>query len=62
MTENSMNVDKAEYLRAQKMRNLAIGGGLVVFVVLVFIVTMVRMSQNLKAEAPQPATPSVSAQ
>lgn len=39
---------KAAYLKAQKQRNLAIGAGLLLFVILVFFISMARMSQGLK--------------
>jgi hypothetical protein len=38
------------YLAAQKKRNLYIGGALLLFVVLVFFVTMIQMSRNTQAE------------
>lgn len=41
---------KAAYLKAQKQRNLAIGGALLVFVILVFFITMARISSNSKQE------------
>ena len=37
---------KAAYVKAQKQRNLAIGGALLVFVVLVFFITMARIATN----------------
>lgn len=40
--------DLKAYKAAQKMRNLYIGGGLLLFVVLVFIVSMVRMSEGMR--------------
>ncbi|ESQ74477.1 hypothetical protein [Asticcacaulis sp. AC402] len=43
--------DKKGYLAAQKKRNYFIAGGLLLFVVLVYFVTMSRLSQNTKAEA-----------
>ncbi len=42
---------KAEYLKAQKKRNLFIGLALVVFVALVFFISMARMAQGLKKDA-----------
>ncbi len=46
---------KAAYLKAQKQRNLAIGAGLLVFVVLVFFISMARMSQGVKHDREQRA-------
>jgi hypothetical protein len=43
--------DKAAYVRAQKKRNLFIGLALGAFVILVFFIAMVRMSQGIKADA-----------
>jgi len=49
MTEvPTSDADKAAYKAAQKTRNLFIGGGLLLFVVLVFIISMVRMSEGLR--------------
>ncbi len=45
--------DKDAYLKAQKQRNLYIGGALLVFVVLVFFVSMTRMAQGLKHDKVQ---------
>ena len=42
---------KAAYMKAQKMRNLFIGLGLAAFVVLVFFISMARMSQGIKSDA-----------
>jgi hypothetical protein len=42
--------DKKAYLAAQKTRNYFIAGGLLLFVVLVYFVTMARLSQNTQAE------------
>ncbi len=43
--------DKAAYLKAQKQRNLYIALGLALFVVLVFFISMSRMSAGLKRDA-----------
>ncbi|MBP2158952.1 MULTISPECIES: hypothetical protein [Asticcacaulis] len=43
--------DKAAYLKAQKQRNLFIALGLVLFVVLVFFISMSRMASGLKRDA-----------
>jgi|GEM_PF-1217886 len=43
--------DKAAYVKAQKKRNLFIGLALAAFVILVFFIAMVRMSQGIKADA-----------
>ncbi|HVZ29094.1 MAG TPA: hypothetical protein VG839_01785 [Asticcacaulis sp.] len=43
--------DKDAYLKAQKRRNLFIGLGLAVFVILVFFISMSRMSQGLRKSA-----------
>jgi hypothetical protein len=40
--------DMAAYKAAQKRRNLYIGGALFAFVVLVFIISMVRLSEGMK--------------
>ncbi len=49
MTEvPTTDADLAAYKKAQKMRNLYIGGGLLLFVVLVFVVSMVRMSEGMR--------------
>ncbi|EGF89863.1 hypothetical protein ABI_42860 [Asticcacaulis biprosthecium C19] len=42
--------DKKAYLAAQSRRNLFIAGGLLVFVILVFFVTMVQMGRNTRGE------------
>jgi hypothetical protein len=42
---------KAAYLKAQKQRNLFIGLALALFVVLVFFISMSRMSSGLKRDA-----------
>jgi hypothetical protein len=34
---------------ARKQRNLAIAGGLVAFIVLIFLVTVLRLAQNIAA-------------
>jgi hypothetical protein len=41
-----------EQVRARKRRNLVIGLSIVAFVVLVFFVTMARMSANMHAQQP----------
>jgi hypothetical protein len=41
--------DKKAYLAAQKKRNLAIGLSLGAFVILVFIVSVVRMAEGVAA-------------
>ena len=46
---------KAAYIKAQKQRNLAIGLGLLGFVVLVFFITMTRISTNAKHTVEQRA-------
>lgn len=55
--------DKDAYLKAQKQRNLFIGLGLAVFVILVFFISMSRMAQGLRktAEARHAAQASISA-
>jgi len=45
----SPQTDKEAYLAAQKRRNIAIGLGLFAFVVLVFIVSVIRMSEGIRA-------------
>lgn len=45
MTEDD---GKAAYIKAQKQRNLAIGAGLLVFVILVFFISMARMAQGVR--------------
>lgn len=42
---------KAAYLKAQKQRNLFIALGLVLFVVLIFFISMSRMAAGLKRDA-----------
>jgi hypothetical protein len=42
---------KAAYLKAQKQRNLFIALGLALFVVLIFFISMSRMSSGLKRDA-----------
>lgn len=42
---------KDAYLKAQKQRNLFIGLGLAVFVILVFFISMSRMAQGLHKSA-----------
>lgn len=42
--------DKQAYLSAQKKRNWYIAGGLVLWVLLIYFVTMVQMSRNTEAE------------
>lgn len=46
-----LNEGKEAYIQAQKKRNLYIGLALFGFVVLVFFISMVRMSQGLKNDA-----------
>lgn len=41
------DADKKAYLAAQKRRNIAIGLALTAFIVLVFVVTVVRIRQGL---------------
>ncbi len=41
-----------EQVRARKRRNLVIGLSIVAFVVLVFFVTMARMTANMHAQPP----------
>jgi hypothetical protein len=43
--------DKDAYLKAQKRRSLFIGLGLAIFVILVFFISMARMSQGLRRSA-----------
>ncbi len=45
--------DKAAYIKAQKQRNMYIGGALLIFVVLVFFISMSRMAQGLKHDKAQ---------
>ena len=40
--------DMIAYKAAQKRRNLYIGGALFAFVVLVFVISMVRLSEGMK--------------
>jgi len=49
--------DMAAYRAAQKTRNLYIGGALLAFVVLVFIISIVRMSEGLKHDREHKAHP-----
>ena len=53
MSESEMETVKLtpEEEDARKRRNLAIGGSLAAFVIIVFLVTMVRLSQNIAAGA-----------
>ena len=52
MTDAPKTVDdKAAYLKAQKQRNLFIALGLVLFVVLIFFISMSRMATGLKRDA-----------
>ncbi len=60
MTQTPSPEDKAAYLKAQKLRNYAIGAGLLAFVVLVFFVTQVRMAENMQAEEAKPSVASSS--
>lgn len=39
--------DTPEMAKARRMRNLALGGVLLVFVALIFVITIVRMSSNM---------------
>lgn len=39
----------SDQLAARKRRNLAIAGGLVAFIVLVFVVTMLNLKRNIDA-------------
>ncbi|MGZ3298370.1 MAG: hypothetical protein ACXU8U_01880 [Asticcacaulis sp.] len=50
LPDTNIATEQAAYTSAQKMRNLYIGGALLLFVVLVFFVTMVRMSENMRNE------------
>lgn len=52
-----------EQVRARKRRNLALAGGLVGFIVLVFLATMINLKRNVEARkeaavAAAPATPA----
>ncbi len=51
MTEPNLVDGKAAYVKAQKKRNLFIGLALAGFVVLVFFISMARMSQGVKSDA-----------
>ena len=51
LPETSLAEDKAAYVKAQKTRNLFIGLGLAAFVILVFFISMARMSQGIKSDA-----------
>jgi hypothetical protein len=53
MNELSDNTssDRDAYLKAQKQRNLFIGLGLAVFVILVFFISMSRMAEGLRKGA-----------
>ena len=52
MTENVPEISgKEAYVAAQKKRNLYIGLALAAFVVLVFFVSMARMSQGIREDA-----------
>ena len=44
-----MNKLTPEAEKARERRNYALAGALILFVVLVFVVTMVRLSQNVAA-------------
>ncbi len=44
-------VETPEAARARRMRNLALGGALLVFVALVFVITIVKMSAASHAHA-----------
>lgn len=41
------NRETEEFAKARRGRNLALGVGLVVFVILVFVVTIVRLGANV---------------
>ncbi len=60
-TPDDTEAGKAAYIKAQKQRNYAIGGGLLLFVVLVFFITMARIATNAKHAAEQRAAATVSA-
>lgn len=62
MTPTIDDAGKEAYVNAQKQRNLAIGAGLLIFVTLVFFVTMARMSHNMKAATLEKARAAASAQ
>jgi hypothetical protein len=49
--------DMTAYKAAQKKRNLYIGGALLAFVVLVFIISIVRMSEGLRHDREHRAHP-----
>ncbi|MCR6661200.1 MAG: hypothetical protein NVV72_18455 [Asticcacaulis sp.] len=49
--ENVLVEGKAAYVKAQKKRNLYIGLALAAFVVLVFFISMARMSQGIRHDA-----------
>ncbi len=51
LPQNDLIAGKAAYDKAQRQRNLFIGLGLGVFVLLVFFVSMSRMAQGLKHDA-----------
>ena len=51
LPENTLAEGRAAYVKAQKKRNLFIGLGLFGFVVLVFFISMARMSQGIKSDA-----------
>lgn len=53
--ENLLAEGKAAYVKAQKKRNLYIGLALATFVVLVFFISMARMSQGIKSDAQRAA-------
>ena len=49
MTDGHISeADMAAYKAAQKKRNLYIGGALLVFVILVFALSIVRLSEGMK--------------
>ena len=58
MTDPDTASGKDAYIKAQKQRNWAIGGGLLVFVILVFFITMARISTNAKHAAEERASSS----
>ncbi|MFT4076131.1 MAG: hypothetical protein QM647_11430 [Asticcacaulis sp.] len=55
LSEGQLNEGKAAYIQAQKKRNLYIGLALFGFVVLVFFISMARMSQGIKNDAKRAA-------
>lgn len=47
VTETAKPVDRAAFEKARKGRNIALALGLVAFVVLVFVVTVIRMGGSV---------------